>query len=79
MPNQSEETHEYWETGIDGLQQRHVKSIYVDWDDKPPKFVAKLRLKDIFKAIRLGFEQVEQEADEAETRLRANLATSQEG
>ena len=60
MPEQKEgQRHGHWESGIPGLKRRHVKSIRVDWEDKPPSDIAEERLRGIMKALRLGFEQME--------------------
>jgi len=48
----------YLETGIPGLQRRHVKSLHIEWEDKPPFDIAEQRLKDITTAMRLGFERM---------------------
>lgn len=68
----------HWETGVPGLQQRHVKSVRVDWEDAPPKYIVELRLADIFRAMRLGFEQMDEELSASEEQSRTGLSASQE-
>ena len=51
--------HSHWETGVPGLQRRHVKRIHIEWEDKPPSDIAETRLREITAAMRLGFEQLE--------------------
>lgn len=46
-------------TSIPGLNRRHVSSIRVYWDDKPPTDISRERLAGIFKALRLGFAEME--------------------
>ncbi len=67
----------YLETGIGGLTERHVKSIQIEWEDKPPSDIAEQRLQDITTALRLGFERIEdfrEQTVEALARTRAGLS-----
>lgn len=66
--------HGHWETGIKGLQRRHVKRIHVEWEDEPPSDIAEQRLRDITTAMRLGFERIE----DFRTRTVEALSGSQE-
>jgi len=62
-----------WQSSDPGLRRRHVKSIRVYWDDKPPSFIRAARLVDLFEAMRVGFEAQDRVLLESEVRLKAAL------
>lgn len=78
MSDQKEGHRDQWVTGVEGLRRRHVKSVRVEWEDKPPGFVAEQRLADIFRAMRLGFVQMDEEPSASGEQLRTGLSESQE-
>lgn len=61
MPGRSSEVDvsKHYKTSIPGLNRRRVKAIRVYWEDEPPTDIGRARLTGIFKAIRLGFAEME--------------------
>lgn len=76
-PSEFSETEQgRWQTNIPGLRERQVFSIRVSWDDDAPRDIHERRLRDIFKALRLGFEKLDRPLDEAEVRARLGTRVS---
>ncbi len=57
----AERGHAMWETGVPGLKDRHVKRIAIEWEDSPPRDIRESRLRDIVRALRLGFYSMSQQ------------------